>query len=211
MKVDRSRILSVSTLLGAALLSGCGGEDSAAESERTIRTATELPAETTSDSVGGPGTYIGTTEFGATVTVDIPLESTDERVAQIEEYRTAANAPVLTYAEVVYDNTQGTEEQMTFEGIQVVTADGQTVTLPHIAKDGGVLEKFVLDGLNGARENEARAWYEGFYDQQSALPGAKQTALVATDAELPSIARVYANTDVFGGEIELVPESEWGG
>ena len=168
-----------------------------------------MPDESPSVAQTGPGTYSGTTESGAKITLTVPVDADSPRLAGIERYRKLADgAPPFTYIVATYDNTQGTAGVWVNRGAVIITEDGQTVLVRHIAMQDGVMETHIIGkhGLPKAVEREASAYYRAFYDHQKVRPGATETVILATDELIPSIAKVAATLNGSGDEIALTKE-----
>lgn len=202
--------LAAATL--ALALTGCGGEQPTSAAPPSQKGAAqeeggqEGTGQQPENPVGGPGTYTGSTRSGLTITAEVPTKPTDPQVAEIEKYRKAAGAPAFSYIVAEYDNTQGRKEMTVWEGMNVVTEDGQTVPMMHIAKDGGVLETEITDEINGPLNDKAWDYYTGFYDFQSVRPGAKETVILASTDQITSVGRVFATIEEYGPEIMLTKE-----
>lgn len=155
----------------------------------------------------GPGTYVGNNVQGLRVTAEIPVPSTDPRVAKVEQFRKDAGAPTFTYVLAVYDNTGGSDRVEDFGGGYVITTKGQTINLPHVATDDGVFERYILDHLPKAENDAAWRYYSAFYDRQFVRAGAKETVILATPKRVPSVGSVGVTLDDFGDEVALVKRS----
>lgn len=182
------------------LLAGCGSgsSTSAPPSDTPHPDATKPAGDTT-----GPGVYAGKTSGGLRLTAEIPVPSTDPRVAKVERFRKDAGAPAFTYVIVKYDNTRGTEQSEVLGGAYVITLNGKTIHVLHAASPDGVFEKFILDHLPKAENDTAWRYYSTFYDSQLVRPGAKETAILATPKRIASVGGATVTVDDSGSEAFL--------
>jgi hypothetical protein len=192
---------TLAAVAAALLLCGCGSGStaSAPPSDTPHPDATQPRPDTT-----GPGTYVGNNVQGLKVTAEIPTSPTDPRVTKIEQYRKAAGAPPFTYVVVTYDNTSGRKRIEDLGGGYVITLKGQTINLPHVAVDGGVFERYILDHLPKTQNDAAWRYFHTFYDTQFVRPGAKETTILATPKRLASVGSAGITLDDFGDKVALI-------
>lgn len=206
------------TLTMATLLTGAGcssGQQTAAEeppARSAEPTTVEPTPETTADerapqsSSTRPGRFSTLTGAGAIISIDIPVRASDPRVADIEQARSVAQAPPLTYLVADVDNRNGSGD-VVMEYVVVLTGDGTAVEVPRVAGTAdGVLEQL----LSGADQSDVAAYnalvdlVNHHLDFQRVRTGQLQKGLVyATYDEIPSIARVSAPVEELGPEVKF--------
>lgn len=193
----RMRFLGALVLL--PVLAGCGSG--------TERMAPAAAAASATAVIDDDARWFATTTSGATITAEAPADDDHPLVEQAEEYREAADAPEVFYVLVVFDNSEGRKTIDIFEGARLVTEEGETLPVPHLAAAGGVFESQIDQQLPLTIQDEAYDWYAEFHKRQAVGPGAVEEAVLATTSEFAGIAELTVLLDGDGREAKLEPAS----
>ncbi len=133
---------------------------------------------------GGFGVYEYKAD-GATITIEIPADSTQPLVVETESYRAATGSGPATYAIVNIDNSSGDTEVSVFQ-FSVVTDEGQTFEF-NSASD--LVNEWRPLASSDTRDlyNRGIRLSNEMLNLDRALPGARSTALFATSGQVPSL------------------------
>lgn len=148
---------------------------------------------------GGPGVYVGTTETGAVIRVDIPAEPSPA-IEEVERFRVAAGAPRFRYLTAEFDNRRGSAEIYLLDTyITVVDAQSEQHRIGNVFAPDAAFQRYVLNDVPRRQETAAYALFNRAYDLQTVLPGARAEALYATaDDEMGDPSIVYVTNDLGG-------------
>lgn len=124
-----------------------------------------------------PGDFIMVAD-GAKVRFDVTVDPTDPAVVPFEKYRTATGGDEVTYLSVTIDNVDGTGD---FEFTQVNFVANQTEgeAVP-VWQSIGDWQETVDITAEGDLYNTGVDLYNANLEKDSALPGAKTTAIYTT-------------------------------
>jgi hypothetical protein len=132
----------------------------------------------------GPGVYSFTRE-GVTGTIQIPADRLDPRLQKYGDYRRLAKAPAVTYLIAQVDNQS--DDTVNLYKVVIVTAAGRQIEATSVTD-------YVDDWRNTFTDDTAK-YNRGIElsnnSDFSLHPGAKGTAILATNQLITSVQRVF--------------------
>jgi hypothetical protein len=118
----------------------------------------------------------------------VPTPRTDTRLEPYGDYRRLAGAPAVTYLIASVDNQS--DDTINMYKVVVVTNDGRQIEATSVSDFvDRWREAFAGEGGDSAKYN--RGIELSNKGQFYLLPGAKGTAILATDSSIPSVKRVF--------------------
>ena len=220
--------LTILTVLALAL-TGCGTTQANDEPQTAEEAQQQYKDMLDSDEAQGPppmpaGEYTAQAEAGGTIVMQIPANTDNELISQIEAYREAVNADPVTYLTADVDNRQG-HESIGMRNVYIYDKDGNEYQFSGVSEYISDIEPVtdwasedetysLVDGTEISRDQyfELSSTGTDLHNEHmyGASPAERKTIiLVHEGTDLPDeYTRVAVQPGPFGETVEAYP-TDW--